>query len=76
MIKNFGFVAYDDVRYIGINGKMSEISAAMGLTGLESLHDFIEINRRNHYEYAAELLGLPGLRLICNDETGRTTTNM
>ncbi|MBV9268734.1 MAG: aminotransferase class I/II-fold pyridoxal phosphate-dependent enzyme, partial [Acidobacteriaceae bacterium] len=37
LMKNFGFRGYDNVEYIGTNGKMTEISAAMGLTGLESL---------------------------------------
>jgi len=36
LMRNFGFTGYDDVVSVGTNGKMSEISAAMGLTGLES----------------------------------------
>ena len=48
LMRNFGFVAYDQVASIGTNGKMSEVSAAMGLTNLESIDDFIAINRRNH----------------------------
>jgi dTDP-4-amino-4,6-dideoxygalactose transaminase len=59
------------VPYIGTNGKMSEISAAMGLTGLESLDDFIAINQRNYRAYQAELAGLPGVRLIDYDPTER-----
>ena len=45
LMKNFGFAGYDNVVYIGTNGKMSEMSAAMGLTGLESLDEFITVNR-------------------------------
>jgi dTDP-4-amino-4,6-dideoxygalactose transaminase len=37
LMKNFGFAGYDKVLDIGTNGKMSEVSAAMGLTSLESL---------------------------------------
>jgi dTDP-4-amino-4,6-dideoxygalactose transaminase len=33
LMRNFGFAGYDKVVYVGTNGKMSEISAAMGLTG-------------------------------------------
>src|SRR6185369_3387994 len=40
LMKNFGFAGYDQVIYLGTNGKMSEVSAAMGLTSLESLDDF------------------------------------
>src|SRR6185312_7235547 len=37
LMKNFGFAGYDNVIYIGTNGKMTEMAAAMGLTNLESL---------------------------------------
>jgi dTDP-4-amino-4,6-dideoxygalactose transaminase len=50
LMKNFGFAGYDQVVYIGTNGKMSEISAAMGLTSLESLDEFIQINHRNYQQ--------------------------
>jgi dTDP-4-amino-4,6-dideoxygalactose transaminase len=68
LMKNFGFAGYDQVVYIGTNGKMSEVSAAMGLTSLESLPDFIEANRRNYEQYRAELNDIEGLRLIAFDE--------
>lgn len=64
LMKNFGFGGYDNVIYIGTNGKMSEVSAAMGLTGLESLHDFVETNRRNYDCYRAILSDIPGIHLI------------
>jgi len=64
LMKNFGFAGYDNVVYIGTNGKMSEMSAAMGLTSLEQLENLIAINRRNYDAYARELTGLPGVRLV------------
>jgi dTDP-4-amino-4,6-dideoxygalactose transaminase len=64
LMKNFGFADYDRVVYIGTNGKMTEVSAAMGLTNLESLDEFIEVNRRNYERYAEELRGVEGVRLI------------
>lgn len=64
LMKNFGFSGYDNVTYIGTNGKMSEISAAMGLTSLENLDHVIEVNRRNHAAYAAGLAGIPGVSLF------------
>lgn len=69
LMKNFGFTGYDQVIYIGINGKMSEASAAMGLTGLESLEDFIAANHRNYREYQRQLEDIPGVQLITYDET-------
>ena len=68
LMKNFGFAGYDQVIYIGTNGKMSEISAAMGLTSLESLDDFVEINHRNYRQYRTELAELAGVRLLRFDE--------
>ncbi len=64
LMKNFGFSGYDNVVYIGTNGKMNEISAAMGLTSLDSLDDFIGVNRRNHERYEERLEGIPGVELV------------
>jgi dTDP-4-amino-4,6-dideoxygalactose transaminase len=68
LMKNFGFAGYDNVIYVGTNGKMTEISAAMGLTGLESLDEFIEKNRVNYRAYTRELGHTPGIRLLRYDE--------
>jgi dTDP-4-amino-4,6-dideoxygalactose transaminase len=71
LMKNFGFQGYDNVVYIGTNGKMTEISAAMGLTSFESLEDIIKANRQNYYLYRESLAGIPGLKLTTYDETER-----
>jgi dTDP-4-amino-4,6-dideoxygalactose transaminase len=71
LMKNFGFTNYDQVMYVGTNGKMSEVSAAMGLTGLESIDEFISVNRKNHAAYQKGLQGLPGIQLIAYDENER-----
>jgi dTDP-4-amino-4,6-dideoxygalactose transaminase len=64
LMKNFGFAGRDDVVYLGTNGKMSEVSAAMGLTGLECLDEFIECNFLNYQKYQELLGNIPGIRLI------------
>lgn len=71
LMKNFGFAGYDRVIYIGTNGKMSEVAAAMGLTGLESLDEFIAVNRCNYLAYREGLQGIPGIQLMAYDETER-----
>lgn len=71
LMKNFGFSGIDRVTFLGTNGKMSEISAAMGLTGLESLDTFIESNRRNYRLYSAEVTHMPGVHMIRFDERER-----
>jgi dTDP-4-amino-4,6-dideoxygalactose transaminase len=71
LMKNFGFRGYDNVIYIGTNGKMSEVSAAMGLTSLESLDEFVAVNYRNYKQYQSELAGVPGLHFVSYDESER-----
>jgi dTDP-4-amino-4,6-dideoxygalactose transaminase len=68
LMHNFGFAGLDTVVDVGTNGKMSEIAAAMGLTGLESLDEFIAINYRNYQDYRRYLSDVPGLRLLTWDE--------
>lgn len=69
LMNNFGFVEYDKVIYIGTNGKMNEVAAAMGLTGLESLDEFIAMNYQNYKQYQHELMDIPGMRILTYDET-------
>lgn len=68
LMRNFGFSGYDNVISIGINAKMSEVAAAMGLTGLESLDEFISTNYRNYKQYQHELEGIPGVQLLQYNE--------
>lgn len=68
VMRNFGFAGYDNVVSLGTNGKMSEMSAAMGLTGLESLDEFIATNRRNYQQYRDELSGVQGVTPIVYDD--------
>lgn len=63
LMRNFGFSGLDHVVSLGLNGKMSEASAAMGLTNLDSLSSFIEVNARNYAWYREGLGDIPGLQL-------------
>jgi dTDP-4-amino-4,6-dideoxygalactose transaminase len=67
LMRNFGFLGYDNVGSIGTNGKLTEFHAAMGLTSIDAMHDFVRQNRRNHGLYRAGLSGLPGLTLKTYD---------
>ncbi|MBL8492566.1 MAG: DegT/DnrJ/EryC1/StrS family aminotransferase [Rhodocyclaceae bacterium] len=64
LMKNFGFSGFDNVIYPGTNGKMTEICAAMGLTGLDSVDQFMAVNQRNYRSYGERLKGVPGIRLL------------
>lgn len=72
LMVHFGFADYDRVVSIGTNGKMSEISAAMGLTNLESLDAFIGCNYRNYRRYQAELANIPGISLRSYNENEKS----
>jgi dTDP-4-amino-4,6-dideoxygalactose transaminase len=64
LMRNFGFHGYDHVIYPGTNGKMTEISAAMGLTNLEELDDFVATNKANYEAYRGEIESLRGLAML------------
>jgi dTDP-4-amino-4,6-dideoxygalactose transaminase len=66
-MRNFGFAGPDQTDALGTNAKMSEASAAMGLTNLESLQDFIETNQRNYHAYRRGLEGIPGMHMLQYD---------
>jgi dTDP-4-amino-4,6-dideoxygalactose transaminase len=63
-MRSFGFCAYDAVSELGTNAKMNELSAALGITSLESLDAFVDANRRNFERYASRLENVSGLRLL------------
>lgn len=67
-MRNFGFAGIDRVDYVGTNGKMTEVAAAMGLTSLECVDDIIAVNQRNYRAYQQGLAGLPGIQLYAYDE--------
>jgi len=71
LMRNFGFSGYDNVIYPGTNGKMTEIAAAMGMTNLEDLDDFVAINRRNYQCYRDAIASVPGLSMLEYDESER-----
>ena len=68
LMKNFGFAGYDNVICLGTNAKMTEVSAAMGLTNLQSFDTFIAINHRNYKEYLRQLKDINGLSLLLYNE--------
>jgi dTDP-4-amino-4,6-dideoxygalactose transaminase len=67
MMTNFGFTGFDKVEYLGINCKMNDISAAMGLTNLEAMEEIIAVNRQNYDVYKARLADVLGISVINYD---------
>lgn len=64
LMRNFGFKGYDRVIHLGINGKMNEICAAMGLANLPALDQVFEYNRTNYEAYRKGLANISGIELM------------
>jgi len=72
-LKNFGFVDEVTVVAPGINGKMSEFNAALGMLQLKYIDGAIERRKEIDGIYRAYLADVPGVR--CLDKTGETVSN-
>ncbi len=69
LMTNFGFAGMDKVIHLGTNGKMSEVSAAMGLTNLECMSKIVDQNFENYQSYKAILANIPGIRFFTHTES-------
>jgi dTDP-4-amino-4,6-dideoxygalactose transaminase len=63
LLRNFGFRGFDDVSTLGINGKMTEVCAAMGLSNLDAFESTVDANRATFDAYRTGLAGIPGIEL-------------
>lgn len=72
-LKNFGFVDETIVVAPGINGKMSEVCAAMGLLQLSHLSEALDRRQQIDTSYRAALKGVRGIH--CVERAGATRDN-
>jgi len=72
-LKNFGYAGETNVVAPGINGKMSEFNAALGLVQLKYIDHAIAMRREIDRRYRERLAGIEGIR--CIDATGETVAN-
>ncbi|HCB62177.1 MAG: aminotransferase [Bacteroidetes bacterium GWF2_43_63] len=72
-LKNFGF--RDEVTVVapGINAKMNEVQAAMGLLQLKYIDDFIEKRKLIFTEYSNLLRNIDGIKIL--DQNSTTINN-
>ncbi len=63
-LKNFGFAGETIVVAPGINAKMNEVQAAMGLLQLKHVDENIEKRRQITLRYREQLSDLPGIRCL------------
>ncbi len=63
-LKNFGFASETIVVAPGINAKMNEVQAAMGLLQLKHVDENIEKRRQITLRYRGQLSSIPGIGLL------------
>jgi dTDP-4-amino-4,6-dideoxygalactose transaminase len=61
LLRNFGIVNEDEVRGVGLNGKLSELHAALGLALLDAMEAEIAARKELAARYGAVLATVPGL---------------
>ncbi len=66
-MRNFGFTGYDEVKYLGINAKMNEISALIGLKNATNLAKIVKHNLTNYLEYEKVFESISGLKMLKYD---------
>jgi dTDP-4-amino-4,6-dideoxygalactose transaminase len=72
-IKNFGFTGETTIEQIGINGKMSEFNAALGLLQLKQIDNDIVKRKKIDQVYREGLENIPGIK--CLDYTNMEKGN-
>ena len=64
LMRNFGFSGIDRVECAGTNGKMCEVSAAMGLANLAAVGQIVAVNQQNYEAYRSNLADSPAYNLF------------
>lgn len=73
-LKNFGYSdTGDDINVIGVNAKMNEFSAAMGICNLRHLDDNIQKRKEIYNTYLCNLNNISGIKL--NESQTMVTRN-
>jgi dTDP-4-amino-4,6-dideoxygalactose transaminase len=71
--RDYGNPGDYDTRFAGLNGRMSELHAAVGLESLARFDEHLARRRALAGRYRSQLAGVPGVRLQHVDEDDRST---
>ena len=71
-LRNFGFRGYDDVAWLGLNGKLSESGAALGLASLPAVEGRRRRCQAIYEAYRDGLADIPGVRVLPVGQGGRS----
>lgn len=67
LLRNFGFASESQVELVGMNGKMSELHAAMGMAMLGMIEGEIAQRDGVAAAYVSGLRGMNGIRIVSGD---------
>lgn len=67
-IKNFGISGPETVEYVGLNAKMNEFQAAMGVVNLKYINDQIVNRKKITNIYRENLMGIKGIYFLTDME--------
>lgn len=71
-IRQFGQNGSGTNEVVGINAKLSELHAAIGLSSFETMDHILHLNREIYEGYRRELAGIPGISLMNSSGHGRS----
>lgn len=71
LLRNFGIAGLDTGVHLGINAKMAEVAAAMGLSSIDGMEGFIAVNHGNWRGYREALRDIDGIALAPYSEKER-----
>jgi len=64
LMRNFGITGLSTVESVGINGKLNEVSAGVGLTSLDMISDRMQHNQVLQLTYREQLDDCPGIHVL------------
>ena len=73
LAREYGNPGDYDTRFIGLNGRLSEMHAAVALASIDRIDEHLVTRRRLAARYAQGILDIPGLRVQAIDEGDEST---
>jgi dTDP-4-amino-4,6-dideoxygalactose transaminase len=73
LAREYGNPGDYDTRFIGLNGRLSEMHAAIALASIDHIDEHLATRRRMAARYADAILDIPGVRVQAVDEGDEST---
>lgn len=73
LAREYGNPGDYDTRFVGLNGRLSEMHAAVALASIAHIDEHLATRRRMAARFADAILGIPGVRVQAIDEGDEST---